>query len=151
MMGTANDGMGKNRTGGKGKLGQHSSDDEIAQFCQIWGIDPASQQMLSQAPLEVAQLTMQTFAPKADTRNVSGLLVSFLKKQYENLGMPAPSSGVGSDGSTAGMGSDGGMSGAGSDDISNFIQQWGLDAGCETILRQASPETALAAMSKFSP
>eukprot|EP00746_Dinoflagellata_sp_MGD_P139456 gnl/MRDRNA2_/MRDRNA2_72908_c0_seq1.p1 gnl/MRDRNA2_/MRDRNA2_72908_c0~~gnl/MRDRNA2_/MRDRNA2_72908_c0_seq1.p1 ORF type:complete len:203 (+),score=40.27 gnl/MRDRNA2_/MRDRNA2_72908_c0_seq1:61-609(+) len=127
---------------------------EIGQFCKMWGLDSNCEKMLWQAPAGIAQTTMKTFAPKANTQNVSGLFVSFLKRQFENEGMPFPGASSGVNGSKSGPGKTSAIVAVDENMdyiISEFIQQWGLDAGCEQILRQTDPDTAAAAMEQFSP
>lgn len=73
---------------------QRQHEIERVGFIEHWGLDHECFQALSQLPMEAQTDTMAKFSPKAGTRDVKGLFMSFLR----SMRTPPPGVGFGSKG-----------------------------------------------------
>merc|ERR1712039_483707 len=65
--------------GCKGAFFNQQHELECQGFIEFWGLDPEAYQALRSLPLQAQSDTMQKFSPKAGTRDVKGLFMSFVR------------------------------------------------------------------------
>eukprot|EP00747_Dinoflagellata_sp_TGD_P032851 gnl/TRDRNA2_/TRDRNA2_136248_c0_seq2.p1 gnl/TRDRNA2_/TRDRNA2_136248_c0~~gnl/TRDRNA2_/TRDRNA2_136248_c0_seq2.p1 ORF type:complete len:556 (+),score=105.81 gnl/TRDRNA2_/TRDRNA2_136248_c0_seq2:61-1668(+) len=147
-------GMGKGAVAYVGKGAP--SQTEIYRFAQQWGLDVASTEMMMSYPAEVQRETLNSFCPKADTRDVRSLLAGFMKSIAQKGAAKGFGKGddmAGMDGMGKGyMGDDGvGLKRPldGPMDPETFCLMHGFDSEVMAALQVASTEVRDEVMSSF--
>jgi hypothetical protein len=129
---------------------------EVVLFCEHWGLDSACSSQLQSQPHSMQRQVMASFVPKAGTRNVNSLFMSFLRSLTQTA--VAPASWGGGQQALAWSApparrADGPSWGnsAGNDVVSTFARSWGLDEECIASLRSCTPRTQREVMASFQP
>jgi len=127
--------------------------DRIASFIQTWQLDTDAEQLIRSVAPNMQEDLMQSFQPRADTRNYSARFQTFARArlaEMNNAGTSrkrafddADASGGWSEGSTERI--------DGRPDVTEFVHRWGLDDRSENLLLSLSEDVLTQVIAQFQP
>lgn len=121
------------------------SEDEIVDFVQTWGLDGECVGMLMERPPDVQRELLNSFNPKAGTRNMKHLFLGFLNSLSRAKGNVAANhvAAQPQPGMWAPL--------VQQTQLHEFGQVWGLDEECLAIVASQTQEVQLIVLERFQP